>query len=138
MPAQGQGADFPSRFWFFYKSVHSRVSGTEGRGQRIAHAFSLNPIATWRVYSPSLARHIIQFYFVTSKGVSCSFTDSLLCRSIYRVFWIRRSDKHLKRQITDYRDTTVFFQGKPGKEIGCRTRQRLQYQLNWYSMPVSG
>lgn len=42
-----------------------------------------------------------------------------------------RSGKHLKRQITDYRDTTVFFQGKQRKEIVHWARQRLRYQLNW-------
>lgn len=35
-------ANFPLSFWCFYKSVHSSVSGTEGGGQHIAQAFSLN------------------------------------------------------------------------------------------------
>ena len=37
-----KGADFPLSFWSFYKSVHSSVSGTDGGGQHIAQAFSLD------------------------------------------------------------------------------------------------
>lgn len=126
------GAGFPLNFWFLYKSVHIRVSGTEGRGQHIAHAFSLNQQQPGNcIFQVWLDRSFYFALLLAREYPALSQTRCWVAGYIYRVFWIMRSGKHLKRQFTDYRDTTVFFQGNLGKEIGCWTRQRLRFPLSW-------
>ena len=126
------GADFPLGFRFLYKSVHIRVSGAKGGGQHIAQAVSLNQKQPGNcIFQVWPDRSFYLALLLARQSLAPSQTQCWVAGYIYRVFWIMRSGKHLERQFTEYRDTTVFFQGDLGKEIGCWTRQRLRFPLNW-------
>lgn len=74
------------------------------------------PIATWQLYFPSLARQIILFCFVTFKGVSCSFADSVLCHRLH-LHSVLDSEVRQTFEETDHRlqGHYCLFPGQTGK-----------------------